>query len=48
MSGSGKPLLGLWLYRSGEDWSYKEETPIPTVNHNKVRCYILHIFNFFF
>ncbi|KAJ8956473.1 hypothetical protein NQ317_001279 [Molorchus minor] len=28
MSGSGKPLLGLWLYRSGEDWSYKEESPI--------------------
>lgn len=37
MSGSGKPLLGLWLYRSGEDWSYKEETPIPTINPNKVR-----------
>ncbi|XP_049819821.1 tryptophan 5-hydroxylase 1 [Aethina tumida] len=28
MSGSGKPLLGLWLYRSGEDWSYKEDSPI--------------------
>ncbi|CAG9838507.1 unnamed protein product [Diabrotica balteata] len=25
---SGKPLLGLWLYRSGEDWSYKEDSPI--------------------
>ncbi|KAJ8924789.1 hypothetical protein NQ315_000942 [Exocentrus adspersus] len=29
MSGSGKPLLGLWLYRSGEEWNYKEESPIP-------------------
>lgn len=28
MSGSGKPLLGLWLYRSGEEWNYKEESPI--------------------
>ncbi|XP_056632010.1 tryptophan 5-hydroxylase 1 [Diorhabda sublineata] len=25
---SGKPLLGLWLYRSGEDWNYKEDSPI--------------------
>lgn len=23
MSGSGKSLLGLWLYRSGEKWSLK-------------------------
>ncbi|XP_044271798.1 tryptophan 5-hydroxylase 1 isoform X2 [Tribolium madens] len=30
MSGSGKPLLGLWLYRSGEDWSYKEDCPLQT------------------
>ncbi|CAH1170124.1 unnamed protein product [Phaedon cochleariae] len=28
MSGSGKPLLGLWLYRSGEEWDYKESAPI--------------------
>nr|XP_023015237.1 tryptophan 5-hydroxylase 1 [Leptinotarsa decemlineata] len=28
MSGSGKPLLGLWLYRSGEEWNYKEDSPI--------------------
>ncbi|KAL1518104.1 hypothetical protein ABEB36_001777 [Hypothenemus hampei] len=28
MSGSGKPLLGLWLYRSGEEWDYKEESPL--------------------
>nr|CAH7745101.1 unnamed protein product [Callosobruchus chinensis] len=28
MSGSGKPLLGLWLYRSTDDgWSYKEGSP---------------------
>lgn len=31
MSGSGKPLLGLWLYRSAEeDWNYKEEVPLST------------------
>lgn len=28
MSGSGKPLLGLWLYRNGEDWNFKEDCPI--------------------
>lgn len=32
MSGSGKPLLGLWLYRSGEEWNYKEESPIVLTN----------------
>ncbi|XP_060535069.1 tryptophan 5-hydroxylase 1 [Cylas formicarius] len=35
MSGSGKPLLGLWLYRSGEEWSYKEESPIALKNLSK-------------
>lgn len=25
MIGSGKPLLGLWLYRSGHQWSVKHE-----------------------
>lgn len=29
MSGSGKGFLGLWLYRSGEDWTLKDECPIP-------------------
>lgn len=24
MSGSGKSLLGLWLYRTGEDWTLRE------------------------
>lgn len=29
MSGSGKGLLGLWLYRSGEsEWSVKEGAPL--------------------
>lgn len=29
MSGSGKGLLGLWLYRSGEqEWALKEGSPI--------------------
>ncbi|KAK5643047.1 hypothetical protein RI129_009214 [Pyrocoelia pectoralis] len=31
MSASGKSLLGLWLYRSGEDWAVKEDCPIPTI-----------------
>lgn len=29
---SGKPLLGLWLYRSGEEWNFKEESPIVLKN----------------
>lgn len=29
MSGSGKGLLGLWLYRSGEqEWAVKEGSPL--------------------
>lgn len=29
MSGSGKSLLGLWLYRSGEqEWAVKQGSPI--------------------
>ncbi|KAL1130621.1 hypothetical protein AAG570_011863 [Ranatra chinensis] len=28
MSGSGKGLLGLWLYRSGENWELKESSPV--------------------
>lgn len=28
MSGSGKGLLGLWLYRSGEDWAIKSGSPM--------------------
>ncbi|CAH1372901.1 unnamed protein product [Tenebrio molitor] len=36
MSGSGKPLLGLWLYRSGEEWNYKEDCPIQTTSINQV------------
>lgn len=27
MSGSGKGLLGLWLYRNGSDWQVKHEPP---------------------
>ncbi|CAI6363341.1 unnamed protein product [Macrosiphum euphorbiae] len=27
MSGSGKSLLGLWLYRTGEDWTLREASP---------------------
>ncbi|XP_044733963.1 tryptophan 5-hydroxylase 1 isoform X4 [Chrysoperla carnea] len=28
MSGSGKGLLGLWLYRTGEEWAMKEGSPV--------------------
>ncbi|XP_043461286.1 tryptophan 5-hydroxylase 1 [Leptopilina heterotoma] len=28
MSGSGKGLLGMWLYRRGEEWTIKEGSPI--------------------
>lgn len=32
MSGSGKGLLGLWLYRSGEhEWAVKEGSPLHKV-----------------
>lgn len=27
MSGSGKGLLGLWLYRNGSDWQVKNDVP---------------------
>lgn len=27
MSGSGKGLIGLWLYRNGSDWQVKNEAP---------------------
>lgn len=27
MSGSGKGLLGLWLYRTGEEWALKDGPP---------------------
>lgn len=36
MSASGKSLLGLWLYRSGEDWAVKEDCPISTSHVNQV------------
>ncbi|XP_034938770.1 tryptophan 5-hydroxylase 1 [Chelonus insularis] len=32
MSGSGKGLLGMWLYRRGEEWSIKEGSPIHRPN----------------
>ncbi|XP_011499128.1 PREDICTED: tryptophan 5-hydroxylase 1 [Ceratosolen solmsi marchali] len=30
MSGSGKGLLGMWLYRRDEEWTIKEGSPLPT------------------
>lgn len=33
MSGSGKGLLGLWLYRNGSEWQVKNESP----HHPKLR-----------
>lgn len=35
MSGSGKGLLGLWLYRSGEqEWAVKEGSPLHKEDEN--------------
>ncbi|CAH1396440.1 unnamed protein product [Nezara viridula] len=34
---SGKSLLGLWLYRSGESWSIKEAPPIPQLPQSEFR-----------
>ena len=50
MSGSGKGLLGLWLYRSGEkEWALKEGSPIHQTNSVVVgillgsfRTFVLH------
>lgn len=33
MSGSGKGLLGLWLYRNGSDWQLKDETHHPKLEN---------------
>lgn len=41
MSGSGKGLLGLWLYRSGEEWTVKEDCPIPTTESLVSKYFIL-------
>lgn len=36
MSGSGKGLLGVWLYRRGDNWAIKEGSPIH--KSSDVRC----------
>ncbi|XP_072154565.1 tryptophan 5-hydroxylase 1 [Bemisia tabaci] len=38
MSGSGKSLLGVWLYRQGEEWTLKEniKLPIPPEKRQKL------------
>lgn len=38
MSGSGKSLLGLWLYRSGEEWTVKQSAPKPSVSRQLQNC----------
>lgn len=44
MSASGKSLLGLWLYRSGEqEWALKEGSPI-----HKAKEFIVNQFNGYF
>lgn len=40
MSGSGKSLLGVWLYRRGESWAVKEGSPL-----HKSRDVCCRIFN---
>lgn len=40
MSGSGKGLLGLWLYRSGDsEWALKEGSPL----HKKKDLVVVNI-----
>lgn len=39
MSGSGKSLLGMWLYRRGEEWTLKEGSPLhksTNVSHKNI------------
>lgn len=45
MSGSGKGLLGLWLYRTGEEWAMKEGSPVhkPKVHHTHKVLFILYV-----
>lgn len=40
MSGSGKSLLGVWLYRRGESWAVKEGSPLH--KSRDVRCRIFN------
>lgn len=45
MSGSGKGLLGLWLYRSGEqEWAVKEGSPL----HNQDDLVVNNLYIYFF
>lgn len=38
MSGSGKSILGLWLYRSGEqEWAVKQGSPLHKRKNHLVR-----------
>ncbi|KAJ9598432.1 hypothetical protein L9F63_010876, partial [Diploptera punctata] len=37
MSGSGKGLLGLWLYRSGEEWALRDVPPSPRAGQSSGR-----------
>lgn len=43
MSGSGKGLLGVWLYRRGDNWAIKEGSPIH--KSSDVCCFLLVISN---
>jgi hypothetical protein len=36
MSGSGKGLLGLWLYRTGQEWALKEGPPRPAPSQVRI------------
>lgn len=45
MSASGKSLLGLWLYRSGEqEWALKEGSPIHKAKEFIVNLILIHIY----
>jgi len=40
MSGSGKSLLGVWLYRRGKNWAVKEGSPL---HKSRNVCYYIYL-----
>ena len=44
MSGSGKGLLGMWLYRRDEEWTIKEGSPLHRSRDVRDRMFNLYTF----
>lgn len=46
MSGSGKSILGLWLYRSGEqEWAVKQGSPLHKRRNHLVSEEFFHFYS---